>query len=128
MELLTTQEQKILIINLKQEGKGYRKISSETGLNLNTIAKFFQRKTRTNKAKKILICPICGKAFKPISGPTAKKFCSKECKYKWWNTDVTKKKSMYTLKCQRCGKPFSSINKKAKFCSRECFFNERFGK
>lgn len=56
------------------------------------------------------------------------RFCSDYCCQKWWNShpEAVDRKAWYTLTCAYCGKEFKSYGNK-KYCSKECYYNARFG-
>lgn len=85
-------------------------------------------KKNKNKKKVKLKCSYCGKEFEKIQSEYAtirnEYFCSKEC-YNNKNLAITKSKEEKdtTYKCEYCGKemPVNYRNRKAKFCSEECY-------
>lgn len=122
-----TTEVKNEILKLKSEGKGYGEIAKLLNLQRSTVAKFVQNAGTASKVY-FTSCPVCGKEFKARKGPKAKRFCSKECKDKWWNTDRLNRRKTYTLICNHCGKAFKATDKNAKYCCLKCYWNERYGK
>lgn len=79
------------------------------------------------------ICPVC---WKPLIQPyrgRRKRFCSSRCKDKWWNDKRGNEKEKHGREavCENCGKPFIAVNEKSRerrFCSRDCYFEFRYGK
>jgi len=63
-------------------------------------------------------------------GRKEKKFCSDRCRNKWWNSHLSevKRKAMYEYTCPNCKKTFMAYgNRNRKYCSHECYINDRFG-
>lgn len=123
-----TTEVKNKILELREEGMGYGKIGQELNLKKITVAKFIERLEAKAKMPRIGVCPECGKEFAYTPGPTPKRFCCAECKQKWWNKNRLDKKRTYLNTCEHCGKLFKTVDKNAKYCSRKCYMDERFGK
>ena len=79
---------------------------------------------RTNKIVKK--CKFCGEKFETVPSRIKNnrgKYCSKDCS----NKDITK----VEIVCQNCGDIFIVHNHRkniAKFCSRDCFFENQIGK
>ena len=77
------------------------------------------------------ICDYCAKwLFNPPTG-RRKRFCSNDCRRKWWsgNRDKINKgsKAQYEKTCEGCGKQFIAYgNAKRKYCSHECYVNFRY--
>jgi len=63
-------------------------------------------------------------------GCREKKFCSAECRNKFWNIHIgdEKRKKMETYTCPNCGKTFYAYpGKLRKYCSHGCYIESRFG-
>lgn len=129
-----TDEQKMQITSLREEGNGYKKIAQILGVSTNTVKSFCQRKNISGAAVPVTgsesQCQCCGKAIKQIHGRKQKKFCSDQCRMKWWNShlDKVQRKANYDFICPVCKKPFTSYgNANRKYCSHECYIEDRFG-
>jgi len=129
-----TDEQKEKIHQMRDKGLSYSKIASELGIFENTIKSYCRRNNLgtvmtkyTNKVKeKCIVCKQCGKQLKHGLRGNPKKFCSEQCRRKWWKANESKinRKAYYTIICARCGKEFESYgNKDRKFCGHSCFVN-----
>ncbi len=79
--------------------------------------------------KHYLTCKECGKKFRtsPSKIKDGRKFCCKECKYKYWrgNNHPNWKGGLIKRKCQICNKEFWAIpaavkKGRGKFCSHGC--------
>jgi hypothetical protein len=73
-------------------------------------------------------------AAEVLSGKTPagrrKKFCSDECRVKWWNAhqNQVSRKAVYEFTCAYCGKSFTVYgNNHRKYCSHDCYIKDRFG-
>lgn len=79
-----------------------------------------------------LICAYCNKTIKQKERGRNRKFCSEECRRKWWSVNQNKRNkndaAIYKFTCLNCGKEFTSYgNKKRKYCSHDCYIKSRFG-
>lgn len=129
-----TDEQRRQIAILRDEGNGYKKIAQALGLSENTVKSFCKRKrmggVATQNTSEGSTCQCCGKTVKQNPGRKLKKFCSDRCRMKWWNThlDQVQKKANYDYVCPVCNKAFSAYgNANRKYCSHECYIEDRFG-
>ena len=115
-----TEEQKSQIHYLKAQGQGYSKIARALGLSPNTVKTYLRR--HPEASAEMAVCLCCKKPLQKRQ----KKFCSKACKNKWWNSHQNKLKGE-KRKCPVCGKSFYySPSKNQKFCSHECYIKHRF--
>lgn len=127
-----TEEQKTIVIKMRNHGMSFSKIADITGISRNTIKSFCHRQNIIIQLENIadkLMCKQCGAELYPIQGEKAPKFCGKSCRTKWWNSHPEKvnRKAVYNFKCNNCGKEFTAYgNKGRKFCSHECYINSRF--
>lgn len=67
-------------------------------------------------------CEECEALFEESKTGRAKRFCSDECRWRWWvkHKKIGKAKT-YRYGCQYCGKEFISYVKKGrKYCSARC--------
>ena len=125
-----TNQEIVLVNKLRDEGYGYKKIATETGLSLNTIKSFLKRNDETNQIKKIGFCENCHKEMKQLDGKKIKRFCSDACRMAWWkkHPEAVNRKANYVFTCPTCKKKFISYgNKTRKYCSRECYIFDRYG-
>lgn len=85
-----TEYEKAKVLELHQEGLGYKKIAQALNLSVATVKSHCQRqkklpKTVEKKAKNSdRICLHCGKPI-PSSRRKQAKFCSKKCSDSYWN-------------------------------------------
>lgn len=129
--------QKMQIRRLRNEGKGYLKISKLLGLSASTVQSFCRReglngfrKIKTGVIDGEHFCLNCGVEVPQNKGRKEKKFCSDYCRMRWWNTHQEKvdRKANYDYVCKYCGKKFTVYgNSKRKYCSHWCYIYDRFG-
>lgn len=122
-----TEEQKSDIISFRLKGMTYSEIAKKLNISINTAKSFYRR---TEKKFPQNLCRQCGVAVIQPKGVRKKIFCSDECRMLWWkqHNDEIKKNAVYDFKCKGCGKHFQAYgNNHRKYCSRECYINERFG-
>lgn len=132
-----TDKEKQQIAVYREQGLSYTKISNKMNLSINSIKTYCKRHglggvrafDMTGEVK-IYSCENCGKPVKQNPGRKQKRFCSDKCRNTWWNAhmDLVKKKANYECICMKCGKSFISYgNKERKYCSHECYIEDRFG-
>lgn len=136
--------QKDTINMMRSEGYSYSKIAQTLGISVNTV-KSFCRRNKMHETEKIIknnvipesaiednnICRHCGERIVQIAKQKPKKFCSDKCRVAWWknNADLINKKAVYKLTCKNCNKVFESYgNKDRKYCSHNCYIEDRFMK
>lgn len=131
-------QQKNQIASLRREGYGYTKIAQALGLSKNTVKSYCRRNdlsgtvidaSKDAPAIKITFCPECGKEIRQTPHRKEKKFCSDECRHKWWNARLENitRRAFYSYTCAHCGKPFSAYgNSHRKYCCHACYIADRF--
>ena len=129
-----TNEEKIKVKEMRDAGIGYLTISKTLNINASTIKSFCKRKLKNNKPLILETtddnhCLNCGKELEDKFTPRKKKFCSEECRRKYWNThrELIKRKDSKTVTCKHCHKDFIVYgSSKRKYCSIKCYVDERF--
>ena len=121
-----TLEEKSKIYQLKKEGYGYKKISSELGISVSSVQSFLKR----NPVDIDLLgtCKRCGMTIQSIKGKKRKQFCCDRCRWDWWNSHIKEvnKKAFYTLTCKHCGKEFTAYgNQKRVYCCHDCYIKDK---
>ena len=136
--------QKAEITRLRKQGEGYRIIANNLGLSRDIVRNFCKKhgldglgtevtKNIELKQQAGILCSYCNKPLKQHKHGRQRRFCSDECRRAWWkeNADKGNRKetAMYKAKCAYCGTEFESYgNKNRKYCSHDCYINDRFGK
>lgn len=139
-----TELQKKQILNMRNNGYGYKSIATAVGLSRDIVRNFCKQKdmagfgvaSAMNTNEKIGNGKICANCYETIKQPTKgrrKKFCSEKCRREWWkqhSEEINKKETaQYHLKCAYCDKDFISYgNKNRKYCSHYCYIHDRFWK
>lgn len=73
------------------------------------------------------LCPQCGKVIQRSVGGRSRRFCSDRCRNAYWNEK--KKENGKPTVCKNCGQEFfPRLGKKAKYCSRKCYMEARYGR
>ena len=129
-----TDHQKTKIAEMRKAGCGYSEISKALSVSRDTVKTFCRRNNitvdSTEEPKETVgICPECGKPITQISGRKPKRFCSPECRQKWWNAHPERvvQKAVYEYVCPGCGQSFTAYgNSRRKYCSHECYVETRF--
>ncbi len=120
---------KTKIIMMKNKGCRPAEIEREIGIPRETIKTFCKRHYRpiVLPTAEQNVCVACGKHFE--YGKRKTKYCSAECRQKWWNThsEFVTKKAYYFQRCRCCGEEFAAYGNSArKYCSHECYITHRF--
>jgi endogenous inhibitor of DNA gyrase (YacG/DUF329 family) len=121
--------QKEKITQMRGEGASYSSISNKLNLSENTVKSYCRRNNLGGNAVHIVTiasghCQQCGNQLSPSSQQKTKRFCSDQCRMKWWriHPDIINKKAIYPMICSCCGIFFESYgNKNRKYCSRKCY-------
>lgn len=137
-----TLEQKNAIESLRSQGLGYRKIAIETGVSENTVKSYLRRcpvasleevkadvAVEVDEERETKPCHFCGEPVPQNPGRKEKKFCSVECRNRWWNKNKYRvpRKTLHTFLCPTCGEEFSAYGTfSRKYCSHACYINGRF--
>ncbi len=79
-----TIRQKQKAVKLFMDGNGYKAISKELDVSINTIKSFLRRNGLKSKNTYIGKCEYCGIRIEQEPGRKAKKFCSDKCRTAWW--------------------------------------------
>lgn len=123
-------EEKEKIKKLREEGLGYKRISNELGISVNTIKSFCRNNNLTSEfTTKQIYCKECGKEIIQKEHIKKKIFCSEECKRKWWNKNRIKldKTKLEEYTCLNCHKPFKAYpHENRKYCCHTCYIEDRF--
>lgn len=128
-----TDQDVLTVTELKRLGLGYKRISVMTGIPANTIKSFFRRHEAAPQCAQITaaaLCRFCGSPIEMKFKQKTRKFCSDQCRQKWWNShreEVCHRK-VYSFQCPQCGKSFQAFNNpNRKYCSKSCAARARTG-
>ncbi len=134
--LTMTDIQKQRIKELRESGLGYKKIAQTLKIPLGTVQTFCRREKLTAVSAPVIHdadhCPQCGITLVQTAKVKRRKFCSDDCRIKWWTEHPCSKKgntkSSHTVVCDNCGQPFTAYGKAPrKYCSHNCYIQARFG-
>lgn len=123
-----TSTEKEQIIALKIQGLGCNRISKITGVPLGTVKSFLSRTDITAPKENKGVCLECGAEIIVLPHIKPRRFCSGECRQKWWNDHLhlVKRKAFYDFTCPWCGKKFTAYgNDHRVYCSRGCYAEAR---
>lgn len=134
-----TKAQKDVIRELRREGFSYGKVSEKTGIKYEAVKSFCRRNGLTGKGIKRVedingryeVCLNCGTPLIQQEHKKRRVFCCDNCRATWWSKhpEMIKKKAIYHFSCCNCGRLFSAYgNSGRKYCSHECYIEDRFGK
>lgn len=137
-----TDEQASAIRELRLKGEGYRVIASALGLSRDIVRNYCKSHGLSGYGNALVlnvkeqmdmgkVCLYCGKELSQAATGRRRKFCSDECRRKWWaeHPDRIKRSdsAYYELTCVHCGRTFLSYgNNNRKYCSHSCYVKDRF--
>lgn len=134
-----TNEQRIKITDMRNQGCGYSTIANAVGLSKDSVKAFCRChglagvKAELNSPEAPILndasCLNCGAQLTHVPGVKRKKFCSTVCRQAWWNTHLeeVKRKAIYQYICPSCGKPFTAYGYAGrKYCSHACYIAYRY--
>lgn len=104
---------------LRREGKGLSDIAQETGISINTIKSHFSRHG-IPAPQLIRTCLFCHSELK-----TSKRFCSDACRAGWYESHRDEEQNILHV-CIVCGTLFEPRPAKQVYCSKQCFYNDRY--
>lgn len=107
------------IERLRHEGKGLSAIAKETGISINTIKSHFSRHG-ISAPRRIRTCLLCHSEIK-----TSKHFCSDTCRAAWYESHRDEAHDILHV-CKTCGILFEPRPAKQVYCSKQCFYTDRY--
>lgn len=130
------------IYDLRLKGVGYKAIAAVIGISRDSVRGFCKRNgldgdslvvalNMEEQKKQRLICSCCAKPLQKNGRGRPKRFCSNECRRKWWNEHPQERNknesAIYQYTCTHCGQEFSCYgNRTRKYCSHDCYIKSRF--
>ena len=143
-----TKKEKTDILRLREDGYTMPQIAAELCISLNTVKSFLYRKSQPAAEdglaaepttplpmpplpsdRVVRPCLYCGTDVRQLPHHKTKKFCSDECRIKWWNENRGQSQggSISEKTCPSCGETFRAYGNR-KYCSHACYISARFGK
>ena len=104
---------------LRCEGKELSAIAQETGISINTIKSHCSRHG-IPAPRLIRTCMFCNAEIK-----TTDHFCSDPCRAGWYESHSSDEQDILRL-CKTCGKLFEPRQPKQVYCSKQCFYTDRY--
>ena len=124
--------------SLREAGYSYSKIATVLGVPKNSVKSYCNRfdirlgsgelVTSTDGAAR---CKQCGNVIENERQPRTKRFCSSECRMRWWNAhrDHVTSMTMQKVICANCSKTFRNYaGEQRKYCCHACYIAQRFGR
>lgn len=113
---MTTEEKRTVEL-LRQNGKSNAEIAEHLHISPNTIKSYLKRKKRSDNS-----CLMCGITITQTPHRKKKKFCSDQCRQKYWKKNAGRTSTMKEVICAGCGKKFYAYeSKQRKYCSLLCY-------
>lgn len=118
------------LFELRGAGYSYRQIALRLCLSENTVKSFFRRSASCAAPEHTGRCKQCGRTLPTYQHGRKRRFCSDVCRYAWcYSHRVLNEKNSVSKRCACCGKVFFSYaSSDRKYCSRDCYVSDRFGK
>lgn len=123
---------------LRDAGYSYSEIATILGVPKNSVKSYCSRfSIRPGSRDQLadedgaLRCRKCGLAIERGYRFATKRFCSPDCRMRWWNAhrDHAKSKTMQMMVCNNCNKAFRCYaGEHRKYCCHACYIAHRFGK
>lgn len=123
---------------LRESGYSYSKIATALGVPKNSIKSYCNRfgiqlgsEAQSAAADGAKHCKQCGGVIERRHSSVVKRFCSKECRMRWWNVHRNHAKSKVTkmVLCANCNKALHCYTgEHRKYCCHACYIAHRFGK
>lgn len=124
--------------SLREAGYSYSRIAAVLGVPKNSVKSYCNRfgihlgpRDPDSSVDGILHCKQCGLVIESGYQSTGRKFCSTECRMRWWNAhrDRATSKTARVTVCANCKKVFRSyISEHRKYCCHACYIADRFGR
>lgn len=137
-EMDDKQKQKVAV--LRANGCGYRTIARKLGISPNTVKSYCRRnglggvavpKRKTPQfTGEVTPCWNCGAEIRQVAKRKKRIFCCDKCRNEWWNhhLDLVDRRALRTQTCPVCGRAFEVYGSAPrKYCSHECYIEDRFG-
>jgi hypothetical protein len=130
-----TESEKSIITKMRESGAAYAGIARYLNLSPNTVKSFCQRKDIKPQAElrpvsELRICAQCGQPIAQPENRKQKRFCSDECRSRWWNRhrQELSRKTAIIMTCAHCGNRFEGYTQEQrKYCCHACYIKARFG-
>ena len=138
-----TEEQKLQIRKLRQQGLGYQAIGKMVNLTRDSVRSYCKNHglqgvrlaVEMNTKERIKngeACAYCAGPIKKAKTGRPARFCCAACRRSYWKVhrDEGKKseKAIYTMECKYCHKIFESYgNKTRKYCCHAHYVLDRYG-
>ena len=138
-----TEEQKLQIRKLRQQGLGYQAIGKMVNLSRDSVRSYCKNHglqgvrlaVEMNTKERIKngeACAYCAGPIKKAKTGRPARFCCEACRRSYWKAhrDEGKKseKATYTMECKYCHKIFESYgNKTRKYCCHAHYVLDRYG-
>lgn len=103
---------------LRREGKGLSVIAQETGISINTIKSHLSRHG-ISAPRHARTCLFCHSEIK-----TSKRFCSDACRAGWYESHRDEEDILHI--CKVCGALFEPRPARQVYCSKQCFYIDRY--
>ena len=140
---MITEEQGLKIRKLRQQGIGYRAISTMLEIPRDNIREYCKNRglaggqpvyemNLQDRIQDGTACAYCGGLIKKPRTGRPRKFCSELCRRSYWRDHRERiqksETAIYTVECRYCGKIFESYgNRNRKYCCHEHYVLDRFG-
>lgn len=131
-----TEAQKNQIVAMRGRGATYPEIAAAIGVSESAVKTYcWRHKIEITSIEEPTTaasghCQNCGKPITQEAKKKPRRFCSDKCRNTWWNHNrhLVNKRRVSLIICAYCGREFEVYgNPKQRYCSHNCYINDRFG-
>ena len=131
-----TNIEKKRINTLRFSGSSYKEIATLLAMKESTVKSYCSRNHLTDKdiraqaSNKAGCCQQCGAHIEQQAKRKPRRFCSDECRVKWWNEhrQLKRHRETHLVNCDGCGTAFMVYGSQSrKYCTHECYIHARYG-
>ena len=114
-----TEQQIATVVQLRLEGNSSSAIAEATGISINTIKSYCSRHG-IPASRRVRTCLLCHAEV-----TSAQRFCSDACRLEWYKSHQNEKPELLRI-CKACGALFELRQKNQEYCSKQCFYTDRY--
>ncbi len=114
-----TEQQIATVVQLRLEGNSSSTIAEATGISVNTIKSYCSRHG-IPAPQRVRTCLLCQATI-----TSAERFCSDACRMAWYESHQGKEPELLRV-CKACGAVFELRQQNQEYCSKQCFYTDRY--
>ena len=114
-----TEQQISRVVQLRLEGNSSPAIAKATGISINTIKSYCSRHGIPGP-QRVRTCLLCHAEV-----TSGKRFCSDACRHEWYESHQDDEPELLRI-CKACGAMFELRQQNQEYCSKQCFYTDRY--